>query len=70
MEIAFDSVAFALFLAAHLFAAVALSAQTPHGERGGTTPRTVRHDPALGPTPRSPLRLSRRSRYCFDASFT
>jgi hypothetical protein len=42
MDIAFDSIAFALFLAAHLFAAVALAAQRSGLEHGGPALPRVR----------------------------
>jgi hypothetical protein len=38
MDIAFDSVAFAVFLAAHLLAAVALTARAPRFDGGTYTP--------------------------------
>ncbi len=58
MDIAFDSVAFAVFLAAHLLAAIALTAQQPDSDRGGTAPCAL----ARAPRPRSSLRLPRTSR--------
>jgi hypothetical protein len=58
MDIAFDSVAFAAFLAAHLLAAIALTAPQPGSDRGGAAPCAVAH--ARGA--RSSPRLSRASR--------
>jgi hypothetical protein len=72
MDITFDSVAFALFLAAHLLAAVALTAQQPRSDRGGTARCAVAHPPST----RSSRRIKseggprRGMRYGFDASLT
>jgi hypothetical protein len=50
MEAIFDSLAFALFIAAHLFAAIALSVRNPGPQRGGTPRNPLWH---AGRTPAS-----------------